>query len=51
VSRDAKLARTDNTAHIGAPNAAGLFYAACSRAYNEEICGCPICQSAAQDRQ
>ena len=26
------------------PNGAGLFYAACSRDYAEEICGCPICR-------
>jgi hypothetical protein len=36
--------------HIGTPNAAELFYAACSRNYAEDACGCPICRQAAQDR-
>jgi hypothetical protein len=34
-------------AHIGRPNANGLFYAACSRSYDVDICGCPICRRAA----
>jgi hypothetical protein len=41
--------RPQPAAHIGTPNAAGLFYAACSRGYGEEICGCPICQQAARN--
>jgi hypothetical protein len=43
-------AAPERTLHVGKRNAAGLFYAACSRDYGEEICGCPICQAAAQDR-
>lgn len=43
-------AAAESTLHIGKRNAAGLFYAACSRDYGEEICGCPICQAAAHDR-
>jgi hypothetical protein len=39
----------ERTLHIGTRNAAGLFYAACSRDYGEELCGCPICQAAAHD--
>jgi hypothetical protein len=49
VPRDATADRAEHLAHIGTPNAAGLFYAACSRDYDEEICGCPVCQQAAQE--
>jgi hypothetical protein len=35
-------------AHIGRPTRAGVFYAACSRDYAEQPCGCPICQAAAR---
>jgi hypothetical protein len=48
-SREATARDAENVAHIGRRNSAGLFYAACSRDYDEEICGCPICQQAARD--
>ncbi len=41
----------EHALHIGKRNAAGLFDAACSRDYAEEICGCPICERAAHDRE
>jgi hypothetical protein len=49
VSLDATARHAEDLAHIGRPNSAGLFYAACSRDYGEEICGCPICQQAARE--
>jgi hypothetical protein len=39
-----------DVAHLGTANAAGLYYAACSRDYDEEICGCPICRCADHGR-
>jgi hypothetical protein len=57
VHREDASVQHDAAAHakpvtpIGQANAAGLFYAACSRDYAEDICGCPICRQAAQDRQ
>jgi hypothetical protein len=50
VPADATAGHAEHLAHVGTANAAGLFYAACSRDYDEEICGCPICQATAQDR-
>ena len=49
VPADAPDDRAERALHIGTPNAAGWFYAACSRDYGEEICGCLIYQAAAQD--
>ena len=50
VPADATRDIAEHALHIGKRNAAGLFYAACSRDYDEEICGCPICQRAAHER-
>jgi hypothetical protein len=37
----------DDLAHISRPNDDSLFYAACSRDYAEDPCGCPICRQTA----
>ena len=36
----------ENAAHIGQRNSEGLFYAACSRDFDPDPCGCPICREA-----
>jgi hypothetical protein len=47
VSPETSARHAEERPQIGRPNSAGLYYAACSRDYAEEICGCPICQQAA----
>jgi hypothetical protein len=38
-----------NVAHLGRPDSADTFYAACSDDFDEDICGCPVCRRAAHD--
>jgi hypothetical protein len=46
---DATGSNAPNVAYIGRHNAEGRFYAACSDDFDEDICGCPVCQHAARD--
>jgi hypothetical protein len=37
-------------AYVGRPHPrSGLFYAACAREWDTDICGCPLCQRQAVD--
>ena len=51
VQRDRTYRVTQRVKRPGAQSQDGLYYAACSQRYSEEVCGCPICQAASQDAQ